>query len=365
MTTRQCYPELDSLRGLAALAVMGWHLTRELSFPTDALAEGIRVAIGFNGHGGRLGIIFFFLLSGYLITMRMLREQREGRFRFGRFMARRALRIWPLYYAVLVLGFLIIPLLTRLMGQPVTEGAPWWSYALFLANFSMIHHGDPVIGTLGVQWSVAIEEQFYLGWALLLLLVRREWLFTACIAVLAMAALAYAWSSEPRAAYFHLFGNLRYLAAGSLLGVWMAHSEERIMERVMRIPAALRGAFVVLLPLLAMALCRWAGFDPSRMAMTDGILVLGFCALLLERSCADDRVLRLDSWRVLPWLGERSYGLYLLHMPAIALARWATGAEPGLCMAAAPLAVLLSVLLAAASFRWVERPFLRLKSRFA
>lgn len=365
MSAQQRLPELDSLRGLAASAVFIWHATREIPSPEGLIAHNVRVVMGFDGHGGRLGIVFFFLLSGYLITIRMLRERREGRFRLGRFMARRALRIWPLYYVVLILGFVAIPLLTRMIGDPVSESAPWWMHALFLANFSMLHHGNPDIGTLRVQWSVAVEEQFYLLWGLLLPLVRTERLFVGCISVLLIGSIAFAGYSDSLSKYFHLISNLRFLAAGSLLGALMVWQGEVIMNRINRISPSLRGAFVKLLPLAVLLLCLWMHGSPLRMAFANTVIVIAFCALLIERSAARDGVFRLDNWRLLPWLGERSYGLYLLHMPAIALARWITGRDEQLALVTLLLAALLSCLFAHIAYRLVEQPFLRLKDRLA
>lgn len=365
MTAAKRFPELDSLRGLAAFAVIGYHLVRQLRFPEGAAWNAMSAAISFNGHGGRLGVIFFFVLSGYLITQRMLLEHRAGRFGFRRFMVRRALRIWPLYYAVLVLGFAVIPWAMHVAGHAVPELPPWWLYALFLANFSMLHCGDPMVGTLGVQWTVAIEEQFYLCWAALLVLVRHERVFIACVALIAVGSIAHATWTDDRASFFHLFSNLRYLAVGALLGALVARRREQVAQAIGRVSAPLRGAGVVLLPIVLFALFVWAGYNPQRVALCDAIAVLGFCLLLIERSFAAPGMLRLDAIRPLPWLGERSYGLYLLHMPAIALARWATDAKPEAAWMAAIMAVVLAIVFADIAYRIIERPFLRMKARFS
>jgi len=359
------FPELDSLRALAALAVMGWHFTRELPFPNTPLADTVRGLFGFHGHGGRLGIVFFFLLSGYLITWRLLGEWRRGRFSLLRFLARRALRIWPLYFAVLVVGFAFIPMITRFAGTPVVEDAPWWLYALFLANVSMLWHGDPAIGTLGVQWSVSIEEQFYMLWPLLLLLLRRPWLFIAAVAIIVLLSHCFAMNADARTAYFHLLGNLRYLGLGALLGALITLRGDAVEGLVRRVPAIIRNAFIVLMPLSVMLLYAWAGDLPPRVVVSDSIAIGAFGLVLLERSFASTGMLRLDAFKPLPWLGTRSYGLYLLHMPAIALARWITAADPSSAAAAIALAVLFSCLFADLGYRLIEQPFLRMKQQLS
>lgn len=363
MPTHRRLPELDSLRGLAAMAVLGWHIARELPFPKDPWAEGLQMAIGFNGHGGRFGIIFFFLLSGYLITWRILQEHGAGRFRLGRFLLRRALRIWPLHYAVLLIGFVLIPFLSGINGHAISEQAPWWLYALFLANFSMLWHGDPSIGTLGVQWSVSIEEQFYLLWPMLLMLLNRTRLFMAAIAIIVIASHGFAMASDGRTAYFHLLGNLRYLGLGAIIGVLVHDRGIAVAGLMESLPKALRSVFVVILPCVLFLISAWAADAPRRLTVLDGLAIGGFCLLLLERTYAGKGMLRLDAWKPLPWLGERSYGLYLLHMPALAMSRWLTDEDPKMALAAVLLTLLLSCVFADASLRWIERPFLLLKDR--
>lgn len=359
------FPELDSLRGLAALAVFGWHAARELPFPTSGMADALRLLISFHGQGGRLGVIFFFLLSGCLITWRMLNDAQAGRMRLRSFYLRRALRTWPLHFTVLILAFLLIPFVAESAGQPVHNQMPWWEYALFLANFSMLWHGDPAIGALGVQWSVSIEEQFYLLWPLLLIAARRTSVFIALVALIVLASQWFTATVEARTAYFHLFGNLRYLGLGALLGAAMHLRGGAIGHAVARVPPHLRSLFIGCVPLGAFLLLRWASGDAHRAAVVDALLIGTFGLVLLERSYARDGVLRLDAWKPLPWLGERSYGLYLLHMPAIGLSRWLTGNSPHLAVAAVALALALSLLFAHAAHRFIENPFLRLKARLA
>ena len=105
----------------------------------------------------------FFVLSGFLITGILVDTKRSEGY-FKNFYARRCLRIWPLYYSVLFFMFVVVPLLSPSVGSiVVARSSPWWAYPFFLQNF-LVYHSASAAGPLGVTWSVAIEEQFYVVW---------------------------------------------------------------------------------------------------------------------------------------------------------------------------------------------------------
>jgi len=123
------------------------------------------------------GVPIFFVLSGFLISYLMLKEYKEqGSFNLNNFYMRRVLRIWPLYFIVLIIGFVLFPMLrTYLLHIPYVENANPLLYILFLSNFDQLKQGVLPFGVgLGPTWSVSVEEQFYLFWPLLLLLFSKK-----------------------------------------------------------------------------------------------------------------------------------------------------------------------------------------------
>lgn len=117
---------------------------------------------------GHLGVSFFFVLSGFLISyLLMVEKNHTGKIHVWSFYIRRALRIWPLYYFCVFFGFVIFPLLKIKFGQIPNETANPILCSLFLNNFNTIINGPPDASVLSVLWSVAIEEQFYLVWPVL------------------------------------------------------------------------------------------------------------------------------------------------------------------------------------------------------
>ena len=178
-------PALDGIRGLAILMVMVYHLTL---LPGDAGVDRIWAAVAAFGWAG---VDLFFVLSGFLITG-ILWEARGGPpgAYFRNFYARRTLRIFPLYYAVMVLLLVVLPRLPHPQaaryGAVGGEQVWYWTY---LSNFAIGLRHEWNLGSLDVSWSLAIEEQFYLVWPAVVLLLGRRALMGFCAAVVAAAVL--------------------------------------------------------------------------------------------------------------------------------------------------------------------------------
>src|ERR1035438_3416002 len=154
-------PQLDGLRGIAILAVLLYHLGGR--FP--ALHVEFATIYGFAG------VDLFFVISGFLITGILLDSVGSEHY-FRNFYVRRMLRIWPLYFALLAFVFILLPMVVpALRGRIFAQCHPWQSYLVFAQNFFVRDFG---IGPVGVTWSLAIEEQFYLVWPLLLFLLPRK-----------------------------------------------------------------------------------------------------------------------------------------------------------------------------------------------
>ena len=198
-------PRLDGVRGLAILPVMLYHLTF-FGAATGAAGE----AITFLPSLGWTSVDLFFVLSGFLITGILRRTRGSGHY-FRNFYARRALRIFPLYYAVLVFFFVIAPHV-RSFGDPAkfwvagADQQTLW-YWLYLQNLHVAWTGQFDHHFLGIVWTLCIEEQFYLVWPMLLLGIAtlasrtggsadarpartRRWLTIAMI-VVALASFGY------------------------------------------------------------------------------------------------------------------------------------------------------------------------------
>ena len=381
---------LDGLRGVAILLVMLFHaqvpFLKECDGPFVAVD---RAWIAFC-RAGWCGVDLFFVLSGFLITGILL-DARPARGAgtvaqyFTSFYARRTLRIFPLHYALLALFFLVVPALPHagsgVIAREIGEYAQiapdqWWFWA-YLGNFYFASHGFAGHGIPDVLWSLAIEEQFYLAWPVVVLLLPRRPLAWTCIALVigsaAFRAVLSSRGAEPTAIFLLTPGRLDGLAVGALVAV--AVRDSRGFERLHGIGLSM----VVLgaLPLAWIFASEGTLDEYSRPVQAFGFTALaslggGLVALVCARPGAG--LASLLASRPLRVLGKYAYALYLFHLsiqPFIRAGGLRAESVPTVLGSHLPglLAfdfALVGCSLGAAWLSWnlFERHFLRLKDRF-
>ena len=187
-------PVLDGVRGLAILAVVILHVTGRIDHPEGGTLDWWVWTIF---HTGWMGVDLFFVLSGYLITG-ILCDTRAAENYFGSFYGRRALRIFPLFYIFLTAVWIAFRM-TKTGEYPF--GAPAWWYFLYLQNYVMFSPAiEFVPGVIGITWSLAVEEQFYLVWPLLVRKLTRQNMIRLCVAIIVLQPvlrqLLYSFASE-------------------------------------------------------------------------------------------------------------------------------------------------------------------------
>ena len=352
------FPDLDGLRAIAALAVILYHVCEWVPFPATITWDRVRYLLSFAEHGGELGVLFFFVLSGFLITYLMLVEsERTGRLHIGRFYLRRVLRIWPLYFLTLVAGFTLCP-------PQVSGGATPWMYATFLTNFDHIAHGEPDCGMLGVQWSIAVEEQFYLLWPLLFAWAGGRRIFPGLLLALVLWSEAFALQASALAAHYHFVANLRYLTMGALLAVVLHRHGHNARQLLARVPTAMHAVcYGAGLALLFVA-WRWAPAHSGGQLLVHALTAVYFLYILMHQTHGSASRLQLRHVPVLGWLGRISYGLYLTHMFALYAVLHGVRLPPALGWLSGALVILVTILISHLSHRTVERYVLGLKQRY-
>jgi peptidoglycan/LPS O-acetylase OafA/YrhL len=357
------------MRGVAVLMVLAFHFLH-----VDGEGGAAERALLSASRSGWAGVDLFFVLSGFLITGILL-DARGGPGYFRAFYARRVLRIFPLYYAYLAVLFLAVPLLLPSLDvKPETQGWLWTYLGNVLFAREGGFHASPYTGHF---WSLAVEEQFYLAWPLLVWVLPRRRLALVCLGLVAGAfALRlgiHRTTFNATAAYVLTPARMDALALGALVAV--AAREPAWWPRVRR------GAPWLLAASSAAVAAVWVrqgglfGGDPVVQVWAFGPLAAGFAALLVLALDGEgtSRLSRALRNRTLRGAGKYSYGLYVLHYP-IFLALEAAGFT-SLALAEATGSRILGVLafagvagaatLAAALLSWnlLEKPFLRWKDR--
>lgn len=329
--------DIDGLRAIAVLSIVIFHISPS-SLP-----------------GGFVGVDIFFVISGYLVCSMLQRDIDDGRFSIVSFYERRARRLLPALMAMLVVTYsvafaLYMPIDFRGFSASVVSTLTFSSNFFFWWNtdyFAVTAAYKPLTHT----WSLAVEEQYYIVFPLLLLLLNKYWKKRTVTILLALALASLAASIvqvryQPQAAFYLPFARFWELLAGALIAVGAGR---RFVEMVGATPIALAGALLIGLSL--------AVFDEHTPFPGESALlpVLGAAMLIYAGQTAPTVVSRVLSNDVLTWTGKISYSLYLVHWPILAFFRYSYGKEPGLIEGAALFA--LMICLALACYYCVELPF--------
>ena len=343
-------PSLDGLRALSILMVVGYHAGLSAGFPPAAAPAWFRVM------DGAIGVRVFFAISGYLITRLLLREERlSGRIALGRFYARRALRILPVYYA-----YLAAVVVLALTGLVAPDRAGLGTSLVMLRNTV---DGRWFTGHL---WSLAVEQHFYLAWPLALVLVRGRGRMAIVALAFGIAPAYRAWCLSRGHGGSLLYAtpsNVDCLLAGALaaLGSSAGWLDDRPASPAFRAGLRLLAAAAFIIP-WQLGLSHRA----TVLVHTLGPGIEGLAAAYLIHSYASETrgpVFTLLNLAPVRALGVLSYSLYIWQQPFLVRAADYGGALPRALsfpwnlLWLLPVAVLSNIL--------IERPFLRARRRLA
>lgn len=355
-TTQNYRPDVQGLRAIAILLVVLAH-----------------AQIRFFA-GGFVGVDVFFVLSGYLISQLLIREYASsGTIALARFYSRRLKRLLPALAVMLILVVLTAPLLlsrheTSAQLSSVVFATTWTSNLFFafstLDYFSELQAHDLFLHT----WSLGLEEQFYLVWPLLILLalslatrrlaVHRKiliWLFGLLFAA-SLGLLWYLTKTQPIWAFYLMPSRIWQFALGALIFVWLSDAQGGNQgagpQGLPAIWSPWLGALGIGLIIGSAVLLHPGMSYPGAWALIPSVGTgLVIAAGQQQPRAGAGRLLAHPS---LVWIGDRSYSWYLWHWPVFMLGlAWGIGSQ----LAGTVSLILLSLLLAILSYRWVELPF--------
>lgn len=394
---KEYFKGLDGLRFFAALAVFFTHvelIKKFTGFGThwidpeeritkftvfqSVMSKEIDPLSPLIAYSSALGVVFFFVLSGFLITYLLLKEKESKKtIQIGKFYLRRAFRIWPLYYLIFILGFFVLPNLElfAVPGQDVFFNQNFWGnlmlYAFFMPNLAFSIY-TTAVPNIGQSWSIGVEEQFYLLWPLLIrksknVLKSILWIAGSIIALKGILLLSFPFIKLEALVVIKKFlamSKLECMALGGLGAYVLFNKKEEVLRIIFKPVSQIMA--VVVIPILIY-------FIPT--AFEDVLHLLfsvSFLVIILNVAGNEKVLLRFEN-PILQYLGRISYGFYMFHVMCIVFTVHILDKYIGLDndittpqhILLYGISFLLTVAVSSLSYHIFEKAFIRLKDKYA
>lgn len=349
-------PALDCIRGLAVLLIILFHFFDFVIFKF-----------------GWVGVDLFFVLSGFLITGILL-DSKSATYYYRNFIVRRILRIFPLYYFVLLISLIVVPLV-----WPMLFGGGFEYYThnqlyfwLYMQNWLYSNTGFPKNPTLIHFWSLAVEEQFYIFWPFIVGVFSARRLFIVSLIIIVLSLFFRLWIG-PKLGLIHpyeymaTFSRMDALSVGAIIAILIRKRPAWLEKYTFPV------FMVSLVALLATMLILRAVLFLRLAPVYTLIDILAGCLLIFMLNRRKFFILRPLYHPVFSFLGKYSYGIYIYHylvfrimeyhfLPKLALF---SGTREITLIINGIIAFAISILISILSYRFIEQPFLKLKKFFS
>lgn len=362
---------LNALRFFAALAVIITHI--EL-IKSQMNCQNLYYKSKLIMELGELGVVFFFVLSGFLITFLLLSEkEKTGTIAVKKFYLRRVLRIWPLYFLITALGFFILPHL-HFIDNAFLSPFNGYTYTLNLILFIIMLPNIAFVffkpmPHIGQTWSIGIEEQFYLLWPWLVKhsknILKTLFILICVLFIIKTAVLFLHKTNSNSLFYKNLKSIVAMLKIESMaiggIGAWLVFKQKYYQKLLSN--AILLGALLIVVLLIY--------FTPN--IIQDAIFLVYsvlFLIIILNVSLNKNCFFKLEN-KLFIFLGNLSYGIYMYHMIVIALLV-GTLKHFGIIVNNSifsqliiyGISILATIFISWLSYTFFEKPFLKLKHKF-
>jgi len=351
------FKRLDSLRFLAFFLVFWQHSFAHSFYGLTEISWLNEVIKELNVSGGK-GVHIFFVISGFLITFLLIKEEEaKNKINIGAFYVRRVLRIWPLYYLVLISGMFILP---NVFNTFRFEGSIPMNL-LFMNNFDM--HDD--FANVGIAWSVAIEEQFYLFWPLVFYFVsNKRNLLVLCFVIFLFSSFFI--FLNPHTSYFHTFGNLNYLMMGAMGAIFYSKNQLLVSNHPVMQSSVVKWGVVLAIVLAA---------SGSLFKQIDGLSLIPILLLPLLYIYFILHVVSIQDSKPpskVSSLGKYTYGMYLYHPTILIFVRMIFDRMHldylnmfWINMLLSLLSLFITIFVSQLSYELFEKKILKYKSKFS
>ncbi len=356
------FENFDALRFISAVAVVLFHKFNNFDWAYYNENPIIYKTFSFIARNGFIGVNFFFVLSGFLITYLIIKEtETKKHFNLSNFLLRRILRIWPVYFIVLVIGFI-------LKGE--WHGIAY--YLSFLSNIEVLYRNTQQTGIQFPLWSVSIEEQFYLAVPSIIYLAKINtknkflWLYSSLLII----------STVYQSINYYDINKIHYatmscitpLSIGGILGVLSFYSCKSIsfIKSLFKwhiLAIYILGFFYIIVRVYLHHL-------PFIVITEHLLLSIFFGFILMEQTFSEHSIIKLKRFKLMGRLGTYTYGLYLYHMIVLIGVHYYWDYyniyDNTLIDTIGKLSIslILSLVICWLSFKYIESPFLNLKKKF-
>ena len=364
------FNSLDGLRSIACILVIIAHSFskyRELNFTSQ---NYLSITIKSFLNLGSEGVSMFFVLSGFLITFLLLKEfNSNNSINLRHFYIRRTLRIWPLFYAVVIYSLFIYPLTANFLGINHEQNGNILMNLTFLNNFDLLQLAEN--GNVGfnqqlqITWSVAIEEQFYLIWPLLFLIMMRFKRYFLIFLILFISVFIFKYYSNGNVNYFHSIAAAWDLLIGCLSAFLITLS-----DKVLNFLKTLNNKRRIIIYIIGICFLINKSFLIDILPI-HYILIFFYAFVILDQAFNSNKLLKLENLKSITRLGKYTYGMYLLHpIPLLFLKHFFDYSnfsyQENLFTSTILfiLTLFLTLLLSYFSYHYFESYFLKIKRKF-
>jgi peptidoglycan/LPS O-acetylase OafA/YrhL len=355
------FPQLDSIRGISFIAIFLFHTLR-INYGVTFLGDFTQYLFA----NLPLAIDVFFILSSFLLTYLALNEyQKRGNFSFQNYFTRRILRIWPLYYFILLLAFILFPVVASLLHYKMTLPEPVY-YIFFIANFYTINH----VFFLRLLWTISVEEQFYLLWGFCLRFFHKHLYKIIFILIFVSVVFSIYSTFTQSASYFNSLTYLFDFGCGALAAL-LTFKNKFIIACFRNLAGFKTIFYYCYLPFHFIFFYilnkHSAGISNDLVALANRYLFIIYIGLfIIEQMINIRRTKILERSRFLIFTGKISYGLYCYHGISIMflnllVEHFNLGISNWIMVL---ISFALNYFVAIISYFYLESPFLKLKAKW-
>ena len=360
------FHHLDATRFIGFLHVF----TAHCFFTTNpAVAQsGFYQFFQYNIRAGFLGLDYFFVLSSFLLTWIILEERKiSGHFKAIYFLIRRALRLWPSYFLIILCTYSAVSLAQNWHIQaPILP--PIEVFLLFHANYFFISHGQDYLYLLVFLWVISVEEQFYFFWAFAMKYLSNYFHLLIATLIIISVFFRYSYSQQESNLWFNTLSVVGNFALGAW-AAWLVFYNNRFKAFVQQLPKwGISMGYLIYFPIVYFYF-SWAN-NPLGIAFEKLIFSFLFVFIILEQCFAHNSLFKLGKFKSINYLGRISLGLYCYHGLVITFYRkWVESMQFNQTdiqvFIINPIAILaITLLVAVLSYELFEKHVYKLRMRF-